>query len=169
MSWSPEFAMLTSLARTILTVSGARRDSMPKSKKFGYILFVTNDEEVCNRKIYRSWVVASFCWITIECLSNEDGNANENVTKQTKLQKTITTWECNHLATLPPSSLRPVSTSANSAARPSDGLCGHAQLEIQAESERLQANAQSVLEVESSSTFSRPEWAKSNQISSFQC
>ena len=53
--------------------------------------------------------------------------------------------------------LRPVSTSANSAARPSDGLSGHAQLEIQAESERLLANARSVLEVESSSTFSRPE------------
>ena len=53
--------------------------------------------------------------------------------------------------------LRPVSTSANSAARPSDGLSGHAQLEIQAESERLLANAWSVLEVESSSTFSRPE------------
>ena len=53
--------------------------------------------------------------------------------------------------------LRPVSTSANSAARPSDGLSGHAQVEIQAESERLLANARSVLEVESSSTFSRPE------------
>ena len=52
---------------------------------------------------------------------------------------------------------RPVSTSANSAARPSDGLSGHAQLEIQAESQRLLANARSVLEVESSSTFSRPE------------
>ena len=50
--------------------------------------------------------------------------------------------------------LRPVSTSACSAARPSDGLSGHAQLEIQAESERLLANARSVLEVESSSTFS---------------
>ena len=33
--------------------------------------------------------------------------------------------------------LRPVSTSANSAARPSDGLSAHAQLEIQAESERF--------------------------------
>ena len=53
--------------------------------------------------------------------------------------------------------LRPVSTSANSAARPSDGLSGHAQLEIQAESECLMSNALSVLEVESSSTFSRPE------------
>ena len=54
-------------------------------------------------------------------------------------------------------SLRPVSTSSNSAARPSDGLSGHAQLEIQAESERLPANARSVLEVESSLTFSGPE------------
>ena len=53
--------------------------------------------------------------------------------------------------------LRPVSTSANSTGRPRDGLSGHAQLEIQAESERLLANARSVLEVESSSTFSRPE------------
>ena len=53
--------------------------------------------------------------------------------------------------------LRTVSTSAKSAARPSDGLSGYAQLEIQAESERLLANARSVLEVESSSTFSRPE------------
>ena len=33
------------------------------------------------------------------------------------------------------------------------GVSGHAQLEIQAESERLLANALSVLEVESSSTF----------------
>ena len=39
----------------------------------------------------------------------------------------------------------------------------------QAESERLLANARSVLEVESSSTFSRPELAKTNQIASFQC
>ena len=38
---------------------------------------------------------------------------------------------------------RPVSTSANSAARPSDWLSGHAQLEIQAESELLLANARS--------------------------
>ena len=52
--------------------------------------------------------------------------------------------------------LRPVSTSANSGAQPSDGLSGHAQLEIQAGSERLLANARSDLEVESSSTFSRP-------------
>ena len=44
------------------------------------------------------------------------------------------------------------------------------QLEIQVESERLLANArQSVLEVASRSTFSRPEWAKTNQIASFQC
>ena len=64
--------------------------------------------------------------------------------------------------------LRPVSTSANSAARPGDGLSGHAQLEIQVESERLLANARSVLEVKSSSTFSWPEWAKANQIASFQ-
>ena len=42
-------------------------------------------------------------------------------------------------------------------ARPNDGLSGHAQLEIQAESERLLVNARSVLEVESSSTFSLPE------------
>ena len=44
--------------------------------------------------------------------------------------------------------------------RPRDqvmGVSGHAQLEIQAESERLLANAPSVLEVESSSTFLRPE------------
>ena len=44
--------------------------------------------------------------------------------------------------------------------RPRDqamGVSGHAQLEIQAESERLLANAGSVLEVESSSTFLRPE------------
>ena len=38
-----------------------------------------------------------------------------------------------------------------------DGLSEHAQLQIQAESERLLANAGSVLEVESSSTFLRPE------------
>ena len=37
------------------------------------------------------------------------------------------------------------------------GVSGHAQLEIQAESERFLANARSVLEVESSSTFLRPE------------
>ena len=49
------------------------------------------------------------------------------------------------------------------------GVSGHAQLEIQAESERFLANARSVLEVESRSTFLRPEWAKANQISSFQC
>ena len=53
--------------------------------------------------------------------------------------------------------LRPVSTSANSATRPSDGQSGHVQLEIQAESERLLANARSVLAIESSPTFSRPE------------
>ena len=53
--------------------------------------------------------------------------------------------------------LRPVSTSANSAARPSDRPSGHAQLEIQAESKRLLAKVRSVLKVESSSTFSRPE------------
>ena len=42
----------------------------------------------------------------------------------------------------------PVSTSANLAARPSNGLSGHAQHEIQAENERLLANARrSVLEV----------------------
>ena len=52
---------------------------------------------------------------------------------------------------------RPVSTWANSAVRSSDGLSGHTQLEIQAESDRLLANARSVLEVESSLTFSRPE------------
>ena len=51
-------------------------------------------------------------------------------------------------------SLRPFSTSADSVARPSDGLSGHEQLEIQAESERSLANAQPVLEVKSSSTFS---------------
>ena len=53
--------------------------------------------------------------------------------------------------------LTPISTSASSAARPSDGLSGHAQLEIQAESERSLANARLVLEIESSSTFSRSE------------
>ena len=53
--------------------------------------------------------------------------------------------------------LTPTSTSASSAARPSDGLSGHAQLEIQAESERSLANARLVLEIESSSTFSRSE------------
>ena len=42
------------------------------------------------------------------------------------------------------------------------------QLEIQAESKRLLANARSVLEIESSLTFSRPEWAKTNQSASFQ-
>ena len=49
--------------------------------------------------------------------------------------------------------LRPVSTSANSAARPSDGLSGHAQLEIQAESERLLANARSVLKLNQAQLF----------------
>ena len=39
----------------------------------------------------------------------------------------------------------------------------------QAENERLLVNARSVLEVESRSTFSRPERAKTNQIASFQC
>ena len=53
--------------------------------------------------------------------------------------------------------LRPVSTSMNLVARPSDGLGGHAQLEIQAESERSLTNARPVLEVKSRSIFSRPE------------
>ena len=54
--------------------------------------------------------------------------------------------------------LRLLSISASSVARPqSIGLSGHAQLEIQAEIERLLANARSVLEVKSYSTFSRPE------------
>ena len=52
--------------------------------------------------------------------------------------------------------LRPISTSASSVVRPSDGQSGHVQLEIQAESERSLANARPVLKVESSSTFSRP-------------
>ena len=55
---------------------------------------------------------------------------------------------CIHIVPYMQSLLRPVSTSVNSAARPSNGLSGHAQLEIQAESERLLANAWSVLEVE---------------------
>ena len=53
--------------------------------------------------------------------------------------------------------LRTVSTSANSGTQPSDGLSGHAQLQIQAGGELLLVKAWSVLEVESSSTFSRPE------------
>ena len=53
--------------------------------------------------------------------------------------------------------VRPVSTSANSVAQPSDGQSEHEQLEMQAERERSLANARSVLEVESSSTSSRPE------------
>ena len=56
-----------------------------------------------------------------------------------------------------------------SVARPSNALSGHAVLEIQAESERSLANARPVLEVESSSTFLRPELATANQIASFQC
>ena len=55
----------------------------------------------------------------------------------------------------PPQSLFPFPFAL--ATQASDGLLGHAQLEIQAESERLLANARLVQEVESSSTFSRPE------------